>query len=138
LSGLRRISITLDERLLEQFDKQIRAQDYATRSKAIADLIAESLVKKEWIGNKEVAGVITLVYNHHKRELMSRLTNVQHEFHRLIVSSQHIHMDQDNCLEMVVVKGKPREVEKLAQRLKSTKGVKHSALVKATTGKEIA
>jgi CopG family nickel-responsive transcriptional regulator len=138
MSGLRRISITIDSKLLTRFDKQVGLQGYQTRSKAIADLIAESLVKKAWAENREVAGAITLVYNHHRRELLSTLTKVQHDFHQLIVSSQHIHLDHDNCFEIVVVKGKPREVEKLAQRLKSTKGVKHSSLVKATTGREIA
>ncbi|MEW6685401.1 MAG: nickel-responsive transcriptional regulator NikR [Candidatus Edwardsbacteria bacterium] len=137
MSILKRVSITLDERLVDQFDKQIKVQKYPTRSKAIGDLIRENLVKNQWIEGKEVAGAITLVYNHHKRDLQNKLTSQQHDFHKLIVSSQHIHLDHDNCLEIVVVKGNPKEIEKLAYRLKSTKGVKHGSLTMATTGKEI-
>ncbi|MEW6556068.1 MAG: nickel-responsive transcriptional regulator NikR [Elusimicrobiota bacterium] len=140
MSKLKRFSISLDDDLVTRFDKEIREKNYPTRSKAIGDLIREDFVKKEWIEwieGKEVAGTITLVYNHHKRELVNRLTNIQHDFHDFIISSQHVHLDYDNCLEMVVVKGKPKEVEKLAHRLKSTKGVKHGSLTMATTGKEI-
>ncbi len=138
MSGLKRVSITIDGKLLEKFDHKIGEQGYPTRSKAITDLIRESLVEKEWEGSGNIAGAITLVYDHHRRDLLRRLTAVQHEFHQLIVSSQHIHMDHDNCFEIVVVKGKPGEVRTLAKRLKSIKGVKHSALVMATTGKGIA
>jgi CopG family nickel-responsive transcriptional regulator len=134
---LKRISITIDEKLLNQFDRKIEEQGYPTRSKAVTDLIRESLVNREWERGKEIAGAITLVYNHHKRNLLSKLTDIQHDFSQLIVSSQHVHLDHDNCFEIVVVKGKSDEVENLAKRLKSTKGVMHSSLVKATTGKEI-
>ena len=137
MSELARFGISIESKLLLKFDKLIKEKEYPTRSKAIADLIREDLVKKEWIEGKEVAGAITLVYNHHKRELINKLTDIQHDFHDLIISSQHIHLDEDNCLEIVIVKGKPREIEKLAYKLKSTKGVKHSSLTIATTGKEI-
>ncbi|HCG77544.1 TPA: nickel-responsive transcriptional regulator NikR, partial [bacterium] len=78
---------------------------------------------------EKVAGVIALVYDHHKRELVNTLTDIQHHYHSLIISTQHIHLDEDNCLEVVVVRGKPKEVESLADRLKATKGVKHSSLI---------
>jgi len=137
MSKLKRFSISLDDNLVTKFDKEIKEKNYSTRSKAIGDLIREYFVKKEWTEGREVAGVITLVYNHHKRDLVNKLTNIQHSFHDLIISSQHIHLDEDNCLEMVVVKGNPKEVEKVANKLKSTKGVKHGSLTMATTGKEI-
>ncbi|MEW6556400.1 MAG: nickel-responsive transcriptional regulator NikR [Elusimicrobiota bacterium] len=137
MSKLKRFNISLDDDLVTKFDKEIGEKNYPTRSKAIGDLINEYFVKKEWIEGKEVAGTITLVYNHHKRELVNNLTNIQHKFHDLIISSQHVHLDEDNCLEMVVVKGNPKEVENLADKLKSTKGVKHGSLTMATTGKEI-
>ncbi|MEW6482068.1 MAG: nickel-responsive transcriptional regulator NikR [bacterium] len=137
MSRLVRFGISLDEVLLNRFDEHIKGKNYSTRSKAIGDLIREDLVKKEWIEGKEVAGAITLVYNHHKRELVNTLTNIQHDFHYLIISTQHIHLDHENCLEIVVVRGKPKEVEELANKLKSTKGVKHSFLTMTTTGKEI-
>lgn len=138
MADLIRFGVSLEKELLTKFDKHIKKNNYPTRSKAIGDLIRENLIKKEWIEGKEVVGAITLVYNHHKRELVNRLTSVQHDFHQVIISSQHIHLDEDNCVEIVVVKGKPKEVEKLAYNLKSTKGVKHGSLTMATTGKEIA
>jgi len=138
MADLARFGVSLEKELLAKFDKHIKEKNYPTRSKAIGDLIRENLVKKEWIEGKEVVGAITLVYNHHKRELVDRLTDVQHHFHSLIISSQHVHLDEDNCVEIVVVKGKPSQVEELAYRLKSTKGVKHGSLTMATTGKEIA
>lgn len=138
MSHLVRFGVSLERKLLTEFDKHIKNKNYPTRSKAIGDLIRENLVKKEWVEGREVVGAITLVYNHHKRELVNRLTDVQHDFHQLIISSQHVHLDEDNCIEIVVVKGKPKEVEELAYRLKSTKGVKHGSLTMTTTGKEIA
>jgi CopG family nickel-responsive transcriptional regulator len=133
-----RFGVSLEKELLAKFDKHIKEKNYPTRSKAIGDLIREDLVKKEWVEGKEVVGAITLVYNHHRRELVNRLTDVEHDFHQLIISSQHVHLDEANCLEIVVVKGKPREIEELAHSLKSTKGVKHGSLTMTTTGKEIA
>ena len=138
MADLVRFGVSLEKRLLAKFDKHIKEKNYPTRSKAIGDLIRENLVKKEWLEGREVVGAITLVYNHHRRELVNKLTDVEHDFHQLIVSSQHVHLDEDNCLEIVVVKGKPKDVQKLAYNLKSTKGVKHGSLTMATTGKEIA
>jgi len=138
MADLVRFGVSLEKELLTKFDKHIKKKNYPTRSKAIGDLIRENLIKKEWIEGKEVVGAITLVYNHHKRELVNRLTDVQHDFHQFIISSQHIHLDKNNCVEIVVVKGKPKEIEELAYRLKSTKGVKHGSLTMATTGKGIA
>jgi len=122
---------------LHKFDSLIGEKKYPNRSEAIRDLIRENLVKREWIKGEKVAGVIALVYDHHKRELVNTLTDIQHHYHSLIISTQHIHLDEDNCLEVVVVRGKPKEVESLADRLKATKGVKHSSLIMTTVGKQI-
>ena len=130
-----RFSVSLEKELLDKFDRQISRDKYPTRSKAVADLIRNSLIKKQWATGKEVAGAIILVYDHHKRGLTNKLTGIQHDFHHLIVSSQHIHLDHHNCLEIVVVKGAPANVESLARRLKATKGVKYGSLAMATTGK---
>jgi len=137
MSELVRFGVSLDKGILLKFDKQIKEEKYPTRSKAIGDLIRKSLIEKEWIEGKEVSGVITLVYDHHKRKLVNRLTTIQHDSHNLVISSQHVHLDHDNCLEIVVVKGKSEKIEKLAQELKATKGVKYGSLTMATTGKEI-
>ncbi len=137
MSELIRFGVSLEKGLLERFDQLIREKKYTNRSEAIRDLIRENLVRKEWEEGKEVAGAITLVFNHHKRELLNILTDIQHDFCQLIISSQHIHLDQDNCLEIIVVRGNPEEVEELADKLRATKGVKYGALSIATTGKEI-
>lgn len=137
MSDLTRFSVSLDKKLLTRFDEQLRRDGYPTRSKAVADLVRDSLVKHEWKAGKEVAGAIIMVYNHHKRDLSNRLTHIQHDYYHLIISSQHIHLDHDNCLEMVVVRGKPHKVEAFAKKLKATKGVKYTNLATASTGKAL-
>ena len=137
MSTLSRFSVSLDKGLLDKFDAQTRKEGYPTRSKAIADLIRESLVLEEWKGGKEVAAAIVLVYDHHKRDLAHRLTHVQHDYHDQIVSSQHVHLDHDNCLEIVVARGRPGDVEALSRKLKTIKGVKYCSLAAASTGKEL-
>ena len=137
MSKLIRFGVSLDEKLLKRFDKLILEEDCPNRSEAFRDLIREKLVKKEWRGDKEVAGAISLVYDHHKRDLLNSLADVQHCFHHLIISTQHVHLDHDNCLEIVVVKGKPKEIERLAHRMRSTKGIKHGALSMTTVGREL-
>ncbi|MCK4907907.1 MAG: nickel-responsive transcriptional regulator NikR [Spirochaetes bacterium] len=137
MSELIRFGISLDKKLLESFDKHIRLKGYPTRSKAVSDLIRGELVKKEWVGGSEVAGSITMVYDHHKRDLVNTLTSIQHDFHNLIVSSQHVHLDHDNCLEIVIAKGKAKMLSELGDKLNAVKGVKHVSLSMTTTGKNV-
>ena len=137
MSSLVRFGVSIEKELLQRFDERIKEKKYTNRSEAIRDLIREDLVKKEWQEGKEVAGSITLVYNHHKRELVNRLIDIQHDYHDIIISTQHIHLDEDNCLEIIVIKGKPKEIEELYGKLKSAKGVKHGGFSMATTGIEI-
>jgi CopG family nickel-responsive transcriptional regulator len=94
-------------------------------------------VKKEWSCGGEVIGAITLVYDHHKRELVNKLTDIQHDFQGAIISTQHIHLDHDNCLEIIAARGKPDEIKNLADTLRSAKGVKHGALNMSSTGRGI-
>ncbi len=135
--GLKRFSVSLDEKLVSRFDKEVKGRGYPTRSKAIADLINEYFVKKEWAEGKEVVGVITIVYNHHKRDLVNKIIDVQHDFHEIIISTQHVHLDDNNCVEIVVTKGNSKEIIKLADKLRSIKGVKHSSLTTESTGKDL-
>ncbi len=137
MSDIVRFGVSLEKELLEKFDRLIIKKSYPNRSEAIRDLIREELVKREWVEGKEVAGSITLVFDHHRRELMNTLTDIQHDFYQLIISSQHVHLDYDNCLEIIVVRGRPRGVKELADKLRATKGVKYGALSIATTGKEL-
>lgn len=132
-----RFSVSLEKSLVERFDRKVRAESCPTRSKAIGDLIRQSLIEDEWLCGADVAGAIVLVYEHHKRDLVRRLTDIQHGFHDLIISTQHIHLDQDNCLEIIAVRGSPADIHRLAKRLKAAKGVKHAALAAATTGRHL-
>ena len=137
MPGLSRFGICLEKELLNALDRFVEEGGFANRSQGIRSLIREKLVQKEWLAGKEIAGAITLVYDHTKRELVRKLTSVQHNFHDIVISSQHIHLDHNNCLEVVVVKGRPKKVQRLLSALKSAKGLKHSGLTMATTGREI-
>ena len=126
----------MDSGLLKQFDKYINQKGYANRSEAIRDLIRNNLVEEEWeVGTGETVGTITIIYNHHKRELTDTLTNIQHKYHASMISTMHVHLDSHNCLEVLVVKGKAREIKIVADRLIGTKGVIHGKLTTATLGK---
>jgi CopG family nickel-responsive transcriptional regulator len=135
--SLTRFSISLDEELMTRFDAKIKKDQCPTRSKAVGDLIRSSLVQTEWRAGDEVAGAIVLVYDHHTREVGKRLTDMQHDCHDVIISTQHVHLDHDNCLEIIAVKGTPREIETLVKRLKSIKGLKHVSLAAGTTGQSL-
>jgi len=134
MSELVRFGVSLEKELLKKFDSKIKEENYTNRSNAIADLIREKLIKQEWQKDKIITGVITIVFNHHKRDLVNNLTSIQHDHHELIISSQHIHLDHDYCFEIVIVKGKPKELKNLCSKLKAAKGVKHANLNLATTG----
>ena len=131
-----RFGVSMDSGLLKQFDKYINQKGYANRSEAIRDLIRNTLVEEEWkVGTGETVGTITIIYNHHKRELTDTLTNIQHKYHASMISTMHVHLDSHNCLEVLVVKGKAREIKIVADRLIGTKGVIHGKLTTATLGK---
>lgn len=136
--AITRFGISLDGGLLGRFDRLLAKKGYSNRSEAIRDLIRDALVKEEWeAGTAETAGTITLVYSHDTRELQDTLTDLQHRYHSQIVSTMHIHLDSHNCLEVLVVRGKGRDLKKIADRLIGTRGVKHGKLTLATTGKGI-
>ena len=133
-----RFGVSLDSELLEKFDVLCKERCYQTRSEAIRDLIRNLLVQKEWEDtDKEIAGTLTLVYDHHKSDLAQRLTEIQHDAHEVIVSALHAHLDHDNCLEVLILKGPGDIVRTLGQKLISTKGVKHGKLTLTTTGKDL-
>lgn len=131
---LQRFSVSLDGGLLRTFDAYVKREGYPTRSKAVADLISGCIVANEWERGGIVAGAVILVYDHHKHDLTHRLTHIQHDYHDIIISSQHVHLDHDNCLEVVVARGAPDKLRELARELKATKGVKYCTLSAASTG----
>jgi len=131
---LKRFSISLEEKLLAEFDRFIALRTYSNRSEAIRDLIRKGFVQEAWEADKEVAGVITLVYDHHRYQLQEKITELQHDLHHHIISSMHVHMDHDNCLEVIVVRGKASKVKNLAEQLIALRGVKDGNLSMSSTG----
>lgn len=125
MGELSRIGVAIDSDLLEQFDRHIAGRGYTNRSEAFRDLIRQELVDTVAESpDAMVLGSVTLVYDHHVRQLSDRLTDIQHDSYHNIVSTLHVHLDHDNCLEVLVVKGKAREVRRIADAILSTKGVK--------------
>lgn len=135
MSRLTRLSVSLDQALVQAFDRQVRGERCPTRSKAIGDLIRNSLVRKAWSGNASAVGAIILVYDAHRRDLVNRLNAIQHEHHALIIASQHVHLDHDACLEILAVRGKPSVLIELERKLRAAKGVQHGALAVAASGR---
>jgi len=130
MGDLSRIGVSIDSELLHRFDSFIADQGYDNRSEAFRDLIRDRLVGSAVVpGSALVVGTVTLIYDHHTRLLPEKLTDIQHENHEIIISTLHAHLDHENCLEVVVLRGKSRDVQKLADRLISTKGVQHGRLV---------
>lgn len=129
MERLVRFGVSMPAQLLYQFDSIINLKGYTTRSEAIRDMIRDAIVENTWMEGKEVMGVITIVYDHSKKGLMEKLTDIQHHHHHTVASSTHIHLDHDNCLEVVVVKGEPPEVKEMADNMIALKGVKHGKLV---------
>ena len=134
MSKIIRFGVSLEEALLHNFDSLIKKRKYTNRSEAIRDLIRQELLKKDLEEDREVAGAITFIYDHHQRDLLHKIIDVQHDHQHIIQSSQHIHLDHHNCLEIVAVKGHSGKVKKLADTLKALKGVKHGSLSVSGTG----
>ncbi len=138
MSDIIRFGVSIDSQLIKKFDALTNRKGYATRSEAIRDMIRDTLVEDEWeAGAQETVGTITIVYNHHTRELEHALTDMQHKSFHQIISTLHVHLDAHNCLEVLVVKGKGQEIKKIADRLIGTRGVKHGKLTMTTTGKDL-
>jgi CopG family nickel-responsive transcriptional regulator len=135
MSELSRIGVAIDSDLLEKFDALIATRGYTNRSEAFRDMIRDELVEKTWEKpDSNVVGTVTLVYDHHVRMLNEKLTDMQHSHFHQILSTLHVHLDHDNCLEVLVVRGKASTVKKIAEALISTKGVKHGRLTITSTG----
>ncbi|MFO7765204.1 MAG: nickel-responsive transcriptional regulator NikR [Pelovirga sp.] len=138
MSSTIRFGISINSDLLQKFDRLIAEKGYANRSEAVRDLMRDALVEREWSQEEgETVGTVTLVYDHHTRDLADKLTEHQHSHHQAIVSVLHVHLDTHNCLEVAVVRGSAAEVRKLADELIGTKGVKHGKLVTTTTGSNL-
>ena len=138
MSGLERFGVSMDEALLHRFDDLLAQRGYASRSEAIRDLVRQALIDEEWTDPQaEVTGTLTLVYEHHAHELAHLLAEFQHQYHEAIICSTHVHMDEHNCLEVIIVRGTSSKVKKIALQMISTRGIKHGQLVSTTTGQHV-
>lgn len=133
-----RFSVSVPARLLRQFDDWVRSKGYESRSHAVADIIRHQIIEEEALtGKEEVAGTITLIYDHHHSSVQETVTEIQHEHFGHIISSVHVHLDEDNCLEVIILKGQPSQIQIIANKLLTAKGVKHGKLIVTTTGKNV-
>ncbi len=135
---IERVGISLEDSLLEQFDRLIARRGYANRSEAIRDLIRDQLVQEQWserADSGDKVAVVSLVYDHESSSLSQKLTHIQHENHRAVVSALHIHLDAHNCLEVLILRGKGSEILAMGEGLVSTKGVLYGKVMPATTGR---
>ncbi len=127
--GVVRFSVSLEEELLNELDLFSKDNSFANRSQALRHLIEKNIVEKKWHCNNVVAGAVVMIYDHHKKEILTRSNDIQHNYFDVILSSQHFHLNHDMCLEIVAVKGKAKTLTELSDKLISIKGIKHGKLI---------
>jgi len=138
MADLTRFGISIQSHLLEQFDRLIAHKGYVNRSEAIRDLIRNQLVEVTAEREEgEMVGTVTFVYSHHVRQLTELLTELQHQSYGAVIAALHVHLDPENCLEVLVVRGKSEEIRRIANKVIGTKGVKHGKLTLTTTGQDL-
>jgi CopG family transcriptional regulator, nickel-responsive regulator len=129
MKTIKRFGVSLEEELLKELDAFVKKHQLPNRSQAIRHLIRKNLVEDAWGKNKEVSGAVVLIFDHHKKEVVNKSLDIQHEYCPVILATQHVHLDHHNCLEIIALKGKARVLKELSDRLISLKGVKHGQLV---------
>jgi CopG family transcriptional regulator, nickel-responsive regulator len=134
MAELKRFGVSVEEDLIERFDRLIKKRGYANRCEALRDLMREALIEEAWETNAETVGTVTLLYDHHDPGLGQRLTDIQHDYHEVVISGVHSHLNHHDCLEVIILKGKAQTIKALADKLISTKGVKHGRLVRSGSG----
>jgi CopG family transcriptional regulator, nickel-responsive regulator len=136
-SRVTRFSVSMETELLDRFMALAERQGYANRSEAVRDTIRGALVREEWAANEEIVGTVTIVYDHHRRELTDKLVKIQHAHHDTVLATTHIHLDHDTCMEMIAVRGKATTVQQLADALIGARGVLHGKLSATTTAEKL-
>jgi len=138
MSELVRLSISLDKGLSDRLDRLVRGSQYTNRSEFIRDLVRQRLVEQQWADqHEEVVGTITLLYDHHTRQLNDKLTETQHQHHANVLAATHVHLSHDLCAEMIMVRGRTHEIRTLADDLGRHRGVLHADLTMGSTGKHL-
>ncbi|MFH1768835.1 MAG: nickel-responsive transcriptional regulator NikR [Candidatus Omnitrophota bacterium] len=136
MKKVKRFGVSLEEDLLRELDNLVKRQKFPNRSQAVRFLIRSTLVKEKWQHNKEVAGCVVFIYDHHRRDLLNKSISLQHAYQELILSVQHVHLDHHNCLEMIALRGKAVKLRELADKLIALKGVKHGQLIMSGMDRE--
>ncbi len=137
MADLMRVSFTIERRLYEELERLLATTEYGNRSEFIRDLVRERIVRDSWRRNEEAVGTITMVYNHHQRDLSGALTSLQHEHHDAILVTTHVHLTHDLCVETIIVRGHAQSIEQLADELRRNKGVLHVAVSMSSTGQRL-
>ena len=137
MSTLARLSFSLEQPLLDRLEKLLKESRYENRSEFIRDMIRGQLVEKEWERNEEALGTVTLLYDHHMRQLSDRLMDLQHEYHDAVLATTHVHLDHELCAETIMVRGRAERIRRLADLLRRQKGVLHATLSMSSTGKKL-
>jgi CopG family transcriptional regulator, nickel-responsive regulator len=135
MSDLVRVSVSLEKQLLDKLETLIEESEYQNRSEFVRDMIREQLVQRQWQGDEETVGTLTLIYDHQQRELSRKLTSIQHDHHDYILAATHVHLDHHLCAEAIIMKGPAKVLKHLADQLKQQKGVLHAVLAGGSTGK---
>jgi CopG family nickel-responsive transcriptional regulator len=131
---MKRFSVSLEDDLLRRFDEYLRERSFKNRSEAVRDLIRDAFLRREWEEDGNVIGVISLVYDHATPQLQSKITGLQHDFHERIISTTHVHVDHENCLEIIIVSGMASNISSLADRLQAIRGVRNCNLSVTAAG----
>jgi len=130
---LTRFSVSLPARLLRELDRRFTDRGYASRSELVRDMIREKMVEERWSGNAgDVVGVLTISYDHHQRGLTDRVTDLQHNAFLNVLCSTHVHLDHDHCLETIIVRGRPADIEQIARDIGGLRGVRFARLTRAS------
>ena len=137
MSDLIRLSFSIDRGLLERLETLLSEAGYENRSKFIRDLVRNRLVEREWELDEEVVGTITIIYDHHHRGLTEKLTSLQHHFEGTILATTHVHLDQNTCVEAILVRGRASQIEALGHTVQHLKGVLKGDLSLASLGKDL-
>lgn len=133
-----RFSLSMSAGLVRQLDQMVKTKGYVNRSQAVADMVSAHLVEHQGEeGDREIAGTITLVYDHHKRNVQALLTDIQHDHQEVIIATLHVHLDHHNCMEVLAVRGKAGVVRLVSDQLIAARGVKHGKLTVTTTGSDM-
>lgn len=129
MKKIKRFGVSLEEELFGDLDALVRKHKFPNRSQAIRFLIRKNLTEEAYQEDKEVSGAVVIIYDHHRRELVNKSLDIQHNFSGIILATQHIHLDHHSCLEIIALKGKASHLKELSDKLISLKGVKHGKLV---------